>query len=87
MNTEEEKEFQRIKQAIAAQVRSARAFCDKTQKEIAGAAGISVRELSLIERGKANARLATVGKILAVMGFRLALGAVPWEKKEEVKHG
>ncbi len=82
MNTEEEKEFQRVKDAIAAQVRSARAFCDKSQKEIARDAGISVRELSLIERGKANARLATIGRILAVMGFRLVFGAVA---PEEVK--
>ncbi len=85
LTEEEEKEFQRVKDAIAAQVRSARAFCDKSQKEIARDAGISVRELSLIERGKANARLATVGKILGVMGFRLALGAVAWEKRNDAK--
>ena len=66
--------IQQLKDNVAAQIRAARAFGNKTQEEVANVAGVSRQRLSLIEQGKANPQIATLGKIMAALGFRIHYG-------------
>jgi len=52
-------------------VRARRKAVGLTQGELADAAGTSLRLVSEVERGKANARLASVLKVLAELGLEL----------------
>jgi len=74
MTNKNEDIFQELKDEVAAHIRAARAYRNMKQSEVAKAAGVSPKSISLIEQGKANARIGTIGKILAAMGYRLMLG-------------
>ena len=54
-------------------VRARRKAVGLTQGELADAAGTSLRLVSEVERGKANARLESVLKVLAELGLELYL--------------
>jgi len=56
-------------------IRARRKAVGLTQGELADAAGTSLRLVSEVERGKANARLESVLKLLAELGLRLELGS------------
>lgn len=58
--------------ALAKRVRSYRESLGETQFELSGEIGISIEELSLIERGQANPRLSTMQKIAAHMGITVS---------------
>lgn len=57
---------------LAKKVKVYRDILGKSQFEIAAEMGISVEELSLIERKVANPRLSTIQKIAAHMGITVA---------------
>lgn len=73
---ETEEVIQKLKDDVAAHMRAMRAFRNKTQEEVAKIAGISRAGLSMIEQGKANPQIATLGKISAVLGFSLIFNAI-----------
>lgn len=52
-------------------IRARRKAVGLTQGELADAAGTSLRLVSEVERGKANARLESVLKLLAELGLEL----------------
>lgn len=56
---------------LGAVVRARRKAVGLTQGELADAAGTSLRLVSEVERGKANARLESVLKLLAELGLEL----------------
>ena len=58
--------------ALAKRVKAYRASQNKTQFEIAEEIGISMDELSLIERERANPSLGTMQKIAAHMGITVS---------------
>ncbi len=58
--------------AIAKRVKAYRETLKKTQFEMACEMGISIEELSLIERQGANPRLDTMQKIAAHMGITVS---------------
>ena len=58
--------------ALAKRVRAYRKSLGETQFELSGEIGISIEELSLIERGQANPRLSTMQKIAAHMGITVS---------------
>lgn len=58
--------------AMAKRVKTYRKGLRKTQFDLSFEMGISIDELSLIERGKANPRLDTVQKIAAHMGITVS---------------
>lgn len=58
--------------ALAKRVRAYRESLGETQFELSGEIGISIEELSLIERGQANPRLSTMQKIAAYMGITVS---------------
>ena len=58
--------------AMAKRVRAYRESLGETQFELSGEIGISIEELSLIERGEANPRLSTMQKIAAHMGITVS---------------
>ena len=58
--------------ALAKRVRAYRESLGETQFELSGEIGISIEELSLIERGQANPRLSTMQKIAAHMGITVS---------------
>lgn len=58
--------------ALAKRVKAYRTSQKKTQFEIAAEMGISLDELSLIERKKANPSLGTIQKIAAHMGITVS---------------
>ena len=58
--------------ALAKRVRAYRESLGETQFELSGEIGISIEELSLIERGEANPRLSTMQKIAAHMGITVS---------------
>ena len=55
--------------ALAKRVKAYRESLGETQFELSGEIGISIEELSLIERGEANPSLSTMQKIAAHMGI------------------
>lgn len=60
------------KSALAKRVKAYRKALDQSQFEIAFEMGISMDELSLIEREKANPSLSTLQKIAAHMGITVS---------------
>ena len=58
--------------ALAKKVKAYRESLGETQLELTGEIGISIEELSLIERGEANPRLSTMQKIAAHMGITVS---------------
>lgn len=56
---------------LGAVIRARRKTVGLTQRELADAAGTSLRLVSEVERGKANARLESVLKLLAELGLEL----------------
>ena len=58
--------------ALAKRVKAYRESLGETQFELSGEIGISIEELSLIERGEANPRLSTMQKIAAHMGITVS---------------
>lgn len=58
--------------ALANKVKIYRKSIKKNQTEFSDEAGISIYELSLIERGRANPRLSTLQNIAAYMGITVA---------------
>lgn len=58
--------------ALAKRVKLYRRQLKKTQFELSYEMGISLEELSLIEREKANPNLATIQKIAAHMGITVS---------------
>lgn len=58
--------------ALAKKVKTYRRNIKKSQFELSCEIGISIDELSLIEREKANPRLSTVQKIAAHMGITVS---------------
>ena len=57
---------------LAKKVKAYRESLGETQFELSGEIGISIEELSLIERGEANPRLSTMQKIAAHMGITVS---------------
>lgn len=55
-------------------IRARRKAVGLTQGELADAAGTSLRLVSELERGKANARVESVLKVLAELGLELYVG-------------
>ena len=82
MEEKVEKVWQQIANEVAALVRAQRAFLDLQQEDIAKRTGVSLSTVHRVERGKANIRIATLGKIAAGMGIRFRFGITPL--KEEV---
>lgn len=58
--------------ALAKKLKGYRKELGKTQFEIAGEMGISIEEVSLIEREKANPGLRTMQKMAAHMGITVS---------------
>jgi HTH-type transcriptional regulator/antitoxin HipB len=56
---------------LGAAIRARRKAVGLTQGELADAAGTSPRLVSEVERGKANARLASAFKLLTELGLQL----------------
>ena len=57
---------------LAKRIKAYRESLNKTQFELSDEIGISLDELSLIERGKANPSLSTLQKISARMGITVS---------------
>ncbi len=51
-------------------VRAARLALNWTQEELAGAAGLSVPQISRVERGTREVRLSTVVRLIAALGVQ-----------------
>ena len=57
---------------LSKRVKAYRESLGATQFELSGEIGISIEELSLIERAEANPRLSTIQKIAAHMGITVS---------------
>lgn len=68
-------------QAIGALVRGRRQVNGLTQRELSELAGVGLRLVSELERGKATLRMDAVNCVLAVFG--LTLGAIPASRQSE----
>ena len=64
-------------QRIGEFVRSRRKASKLTQRQLGELAGVGVRFVSELERGKASVRLNAVNKVLAVFGKTLGIIAAP----------
>ncbi|MFU8781059.1 MAG: helix-turn-helix domain-containing protein [Kiritimatiellia bacterium] len=60
-------------QELGAAIRTERRHLNVTQKELAMTAGVGLRYLIELERGKTTARIEGVFKILQVLGMKLAV--------------
>lgn len=60
-------------QTLGASIRAARKMHDLTQAQLAGLAGVGVRFLSELERGKPSTEIGKILDVLAVLGLRLCL--------------
>lgn len=58
--------------ALAKRVKAYRKQLSKNQFEMASEMGISIEEISLIERGKTDPKLSTLQKIAAHMGITVS---------------
>lgn len=67
--------------ALAKRVKAYRKELSKTQFDLADEIGISIEELSLIERGKTDPKLSTLQKIAAHMGITVS-GLLEIESEE-----
>ena len=65
------------RESIASFVRSRRTANKLSQRELAEMAGVGVRLVSEVERGKTTTRMDVVNKVLAVFGKTLGLADVP----------
>ena len=68
-------------QDVGVFIRKRRRDAGRTQRELAELAGVGVRLISDIERGKSTLRLDTVNAVLAVFGQ--TIGVVPTTRDEE----
>ena len=68
---------------IANFVRERRRLNGLTQRELAELAGVGVRFVSELERGKQTLRLSSVDAVLSVFGKQL--GVVPLERSESIE--
>ncbi len=58
-------------QLLGSQVRHRRESLDLKQEDLAEMAGISIKSLHLVESGQGNPSLATINKIMGVLGLEL----------------
>jgi y4mF family transcriptional regulator len=60
---------------------SARRGRQLTQAQLAAALGVTQAWISQIEKGKDNAQLGKVLRLLSYLGVRLQVGEAPWSKR------
>jgi HTH-type transcriptional regulator / antitoxin HipB len=68
---------------VASFVRMRRRANRLTQRELAELAGVGLRFVSELERGKPTARIGTVDAVLRVFGKRLGVIDLPREREQE----
>ncbi len=66
-------------------IRTARKAIKVTQKELALTAGVGLRYLIELERGKPTARLEGVFKVLQVLGLKLNINVPPPEESARTR--
>ena len=65
------------RESIAAFVRARRTATRMSQRDLAELAGVGVRLISEVERGKATTRMDVVNRVLAVFGKELGMVDAP----------
>lgn len=66
-------------------VASARRHRQLTQAQLAAALGVTQAWVSQIEKGKDNAQLGKVLRVLSYLGIRLKVGEAPWQHRVAVR--
>lgn len=66
---------------LAAVVRARRSELGLTQQQLADLAEVSTRFVHMLEAGKPTVQLASVQKVLAVLGLRLVVDDAPGERE------
>jgi y4mF family transcriptional regulator len=71
---------------IGGVVAAARRHRGLTQVQLARETGVTQAWISQIEKGKDNAQLGKVLRILSYLGVRLRVGEAPWDEKASSSH-